>query len=114
MSITTAKVKAKFEALQTKFAGASVTCSYQGDSFTGTRTTLDLSQVANTYGLVNSYQFSIYTTAAALATRIKNNERITISGGDIVGESGEMRVLGKSVDPTGAFVRLDIKELNAA
>ena len=110
------KVAAKFQFLRdTALTGAKVSLSYQGDTFSGIRTSLDLQQVANAYGLVSDYEFSIYTEATDLVTRIRDNERITINdtGADVGGVSKTMRVLGKSIDGAGAVMRLDIKALQS-
>jgi|32_taG_2_1085360.scaffolds.fasta_scaffold00787_5 hypothetical protein len=114
--ITKNKVLTKFAFLRDKaMSGAKVNCTYQTDTFAGLRTSLDLQQVANTYGLVNDYEFSIYAESTDLTTRIRNNERITINDTavDVGGVSKTMRVLGKSIDASGAVIRLDIKALQS-
>ena len=114
MPLTTAHLKSKFARFRDHvFTGAKVTLTYRGESYPGIRSTLETSQVTETYGLLNEYQFSVLVGADDITERARENEAVTVVGTDLGDEPQQMRVLGKGVGPCGATIRLDIKGYNA-
>lgn len=105
-------IRQKFSRMQSNwFAGASVTCSYRGQTFTATRNDLSLEQATNWQGLGEDYDFVLFASLDDVTSTVRNDERITLTGASLGGEGNEMRITGKAIDPVDGLVRLSVKYL---
>tara|TARA_R110002020_G_scaffold67524_1_gene177307 strand:- start:851 stop:1192 length:342 start_codon:yes stop_codon:yes gene_type:complete len=109
---TTAQVRSVFAALKTgALSSAAVSCVYQGDSFTGIRSSLETDINHTLYGEDSDYDFSVYVELSELTTDVKTDERITITGDFGTSATSPMRVIGSQVDSVSGLVRLDVGSL---
>ena len=108
----TTQIRAVFSAIKTgALASAAVSCTYQGDTFTGLRTSLDADVNHTLYGEDSDYDFSIYVEVSELTTDIKTDERITVTGDFGTTATSPMRVIGSQIDSVSGIVRLDVGSL---
>lgn len=110
--MTKTAILQKFSRMQSSwFAGASVTCNYRGQSFDATRNDLTLDQAATFIGLGEDYDFVLFASLNDVTQTVRTNERIVLSGASVGGEDLTMRVMGRSIDPVDAVIRLSVKYL---
>lgn len=109
---TKKSIQQKFERMQKNwFSGASVTCTYRGQTFTATRNDLSLEQASNWIGLGEDYDFVLFASLDDVTSTVRDDERITLSGASMGGADTEMRIMGRTVDPLDGIVRLSVKYL---
>lgn len=113
MPITNEIIASKFNHFRDNiFKGAKVTCTYHGQTFEGTRVSIERDQAASVYGIADEYEFSIYARVSSITSNVRDNERLTVTNAEVAGEPTEMRVMGIHMDGVAAVIRLDLKGLN--
>jgi hypothetical protein len=117
MAISRQTILAKFDHIRdTMFPDARLTCTFRGQTFTASKTTLSYDEVTKFYGGFAEYSFSLYVSSDDLTiddTLYSN--LITFAGSpNLVGQDTTMSVMGMDVDPLGGVIRLDLQPEHSA